>query len=138
MRVFLQPKKRGRRPIAIHPGIAEVTLMNIIRFTVSAAVVGVLSSTLAFAQTATPPDSTTNPSSASSPSQRDATRTPATEAPAASPDAATPHQREAMAAPKTMKECMDQQAAKKDGTSKSDMKKTCDARMKAQKDSTSR
>jgi hypothetical protein len=110
--------------------------MNITRFTVSAAVIGLLGSSIAFAQTATPPESTTSPSSASSPSQRDATRNSASEAPATSEDAATAHQREAMAAPKTMKECMDQQAAKKDGMSKSDMTKACEAQMKMQKDRT--
>jgi cytoskeletal protein RodZ len=115
--------------------------MNIIRFTVSAAVIGVLSSTIAFAQQTPPPESTTSPSSASSPSQRDATRNSASEAPATSgaqpADASTAHQREAMAGhPKTMKECMDQQAAKKDGMSKSDMTKACDEQMKMQKDRT--
>ena len=115
--------------------------MNIIRSTVSAAVIGVLGSTIAFAQTAPPPQSTTTPSSASSPSQREATRNSATETPATSgtqpSDASTAHQREAMAGhPKTMKECMDQQAAKKDGMSKADMTKACDAQMKMQTDRT--
>ncbi len=115
--------------------------MNIIRFTVSAAVIGVLGSTVGFAQNATPPDSTTSPSSASSPSQREATRNSATETPATSgaqpADASTTHQRQAMAGhPKSMKECMDQQAARNEGASKSDMTKTCKEQMKMQKDRT--
>ena len=117
--------------------------MNIVRSTVSAAVIGMLGSTIAFAQTATPPESTTSPSSASSPSQRDATRNSAAETPATTgsqpADASTPHQREAMAGhPKTMKECMDQHAAKKDGMSKSDMTKACEAQLKTQTDSQSK
>jgi hypothetical protein len=115
--------------------------MNITRFAVSAAVVGVLGSTMVFAQTANPPQSTTSPSSASSPSQRDSTRsttdtaeTPAT-AGAQPSDAATPHQREAMAGKtQTMKECMDERAARNDGMSKADMTKACNDQIKMQKE----
>lgn len=93
-----------------------------------------------FAQAPSPPASTTNPSNASSPSQRDSTRLPAAETPAESQskpsDATTPHQRQAMASkPHTMKECMDMQAAKNPDMSRSDMTKACNDQMKMHKDS---
>lgn len=107
--------------------------------TVTAALIGIFAALACFAQTPSPPASTTSPSNASSPSQRDATRSPATEAPATSAsqpsDASTPHQREAMGGKtQTMKECMDAQAAKNSAMSKADMTKACNDQMKMQKD----
>ena len=105
------------------------------------ALAGLLGSAIASAQTQAPPQSTTSPSSASTPAQRDSTRSPAAEAPP-SPgtqpaDASTPHQREAMAShDQTIKACMDRQARDKPGMSKSDMTKACDAQMKSHKDTT--
>ena len=112
--------------------------MNMTPVRVTAAVIGILGAAACFAQTPSPPTSTTSPSSASSPSQRDATRSPAAESPAtggSQPSAAsTPHQREAMGKPQTMKDCMDTQASTNSGMSKSDMTKACDEQMKKQKD----
>lgn len=113
--------------------------MKIILLPVAAAVVGVLAATMCVAQTPSPPASTTSPSSASSPSQRETTRSPAAETPASSQsspsDASTPHQRQAMGAKaQTMKQCMDAQAAKNSGMTHSEMTKTCNQQMKMQKD----
>ena len=61
------------------------------------ALLAVVSATSAVAQTPPPPDDKTAPSAASSPHQRDATATPAAEAPtpqAEPSSAATPHQRQ--------------------------------------------
>ncbi len=120
---------------------AEVLLMSMqtIRVTVGSALVSLLSSAVLMAQTTTPPASTTSPSAASSPSQRDATRSPATEAnPSAADqpsDASTPHQRQAMAShEQMMKTCMDRQAKATPQASKSDMTKACNEEMKAQKE----
>ena len=113
--------------------------MKFTPITIAAVVVGIFGAATCFAQTPSPPASTTNPSSASSPSQRDATRTPAAETPATPQsdpsDASTPHQRMAMGGKhQTMKECMDAQAAKASGMSKADMTKACNEQMKMQKD----
>ena len=115
--------------------------MKFTPITVTAAVVGIFGAATCFAQTPSPPASTTSPSSASSPSQRDATRSPASETAATSgsqpADASTPHQREAMGGKnQTMKECMDAQAVKNSGMSKDAMTKACDDQMKMQKDRT--
>jgi hypothetical protein len=113
--------------------------MQTIRVAVGSALVGLLSSAVLVAQTPNPSQATTNPSAASSPSQRDATRSPAAEAPASSAtqpsDAATPHQREAMASSQQgMKTCMDRQAKATPEASKSDMTKACKEQMKAQQE----
>lgn len=106
---------------------------------VTAAVIAILAATMCVAQTPSPPASTTSPSSASSPSQRDATRSPAEET-AASPqsapsDASTPHQRQAMGGKaQTMKQCMDAQAAKYPGMTHGEITKSCNQQMKMQKD----
>jgi putative membrane protein len=71
------------------------------------ALVAVGSATCALAQVPPPPNDPTAPSAASSPHQRDSTKTDAQEAtptPGAEPsDAATPHQRQATEGAKTMK-----------------------------------
>jgi hypothetical protein len=113
--------------------------MPTIRLAVGSALVGLLGSAVLFAQAPSPPPSTSNPSAASSPSQRDATRSPAAEAapaPGDQPaDASTPHQREAMASSdKAMKTCMDRQARATPDASKSDMTKACNDQMKAQRE----
>jgi hypothetical protein len=106
---------------------------------VTATVVGIFAATLGVAQTPSPPASTTNPNSASRPSQRETTHSSAAETSApSSPDpagASTPHQRQAMGGKgQTMQQCMDAQAAKNSGMSRSDMTKTCNQQMKMQKD----
>ncbi len=113
--------------------------MKLPSITITAAALGIFGAATCFAQTPSPPASTTSPSSASSPSQREATRSPAAEtaATAASQpsDASTPHQREAMGGKsQTMSGCMDAQAARNSGMSRSDMTKACDQQMKMQKD----
>jgi putative membrane protein len=72
------------------------------------ALIAVGSATFAMAQTPTPPNDPTAPSAASSPHQRDATKskdtTEATATPGAEPsDAASPHQRDVTQGAKTMK-----------------------------------
>jgi hypothetical protein len=102
---------------------------------VTAAALGILGATTCLAQTASPPASTTSPSSASSESQREATSGPAAERSADPVDASSPHQRQvAGAKPQTMKQCMDAQAAKKSGMSNGQMTKSCNDQMKMQKD----
>jgi hypothetical protein len=95
------------------------------------------SATCVMAQT--PPADQTAPSAASSPHQRDATSTPAAEAPATpSPEAsatATPHQKEVTGADKTkhqqmMKDCVAKEQAKNSATSMDDAKKACMSQMK--------
>jgi hypothetical protein len=92
---------------------------------------------LAVAQTA-PPPSGSDPSSASSPSQRDATKSTAPEsAPTSSTDpsaASTPSQHEATAGgsqKQMMKDCMAKEKANNADASKDQIKKTCTAQMKA-------
>jgi hypothetical protein len=113
--------------------------MQTIRVAAGTALVGLLGSAVLFAQTPSPPQSTTSPSSASTPHQRDATRSPASEAsttPGAEPsDASTPHQRQAAAGhAKAMKACMDRQAKATPQASKSEMTKACNEEMQAQKE----
>src|SRR5882724_8647831 len=113
--------------------------MQTIRVAVGSAFVGLLGSAILVAQTPSPPQSTTSPSSASSPSQRDATRSTAAEATPSSgdqpADASTPHQRQAMASPQqAMKACMDRQARATPQASKSEMTKACNQEAKAQKE----
>lgn len=79
----------------------------------------------------------TSPSSASSPSQRDATSSSATEAPtttdSTSPAAAsTPHQQHAtrMANKQAMKDCVAKQQSDNSSLSATDAKKACKAQMK--------
>ncbi len=82
----------------------------------------------------TPTD--TSPSSASSPSQRDATSSSATEAATTdgtSPSAAsTPHQQQATrtASKQAMKDCVAKQQSDNSGLSAADAKKACKAQMK--------
>ena len=97
------------------------------------------SASLASAQTAPPPDSTT-PSSASSPSQRAATSSHAVEAPVTNEttpaSAASPHQQQVTSSAKSggstsqerkkmMKECMTAEKNKNSGMTKDEMKSTC-------------
>ena len=98
-----------------------------------------------FAMAQTPPSQdSTAPSSASSPAQRDATKSTAPEAPASNgsdPSAAsTPHQQQATEGTtagmdkskheKMMKDCVAKQQAKDSAMSKDDAKKTCTDQMK--------
>lgn len=113
--------------------------MKFIPLPVTAAVIGVLAATICAAQTPSPPASTTSPSSASSPSQRETTRSPAAETPVSpqsdASDASSPHQRQAMSGKaQTMKQCMDAQAAKDSAMTHGEMTKTCNQQMKMQKD----
>lgn len=113
--------------------------MQTIRLAVGTALVGLLGSAALMAQDPNPPSSTSNPSAASSPSQRDATRSSTSEAaptPGDSPsDASTPHQREAMAShDKAMKTCMDKQAKATPEATKAEMTKACNDQMKAEKE----
>ena len=96
---------------------------------------------LAFSQTP-PAQDTTSPSSASSPSQRAATSTPAQEAPADNSgdpaSAASPHQQQAtgnsMAGKakhdEMMKDCVAKEQAKDSAVTKDQAKKTCTDQMK--------
>ncbi|MEP7242685.1 MAG: hypothetical protein ABI885_03270 [Gammaproteobacteria bacterium] len=112
----------------------------------SGALVALLSlsaASLAIAQ-APPPSDSTAPSSASSPAQRDATKSSAEEAPTtSSPDpsaASTPHQQHVTegstsggqgkaAHERMMKDCVKEQT-KNDAMSKDDAKKACSDKMK--------
>lgn len=111
--------------------------MKTVHLAQSGIAVLLLTSSFCLAQTPAPPQNSTNPSSASSPSQREATQKPSTEAPTSSasqPSAAsTPHQRETMKKPQSMAECMEAQAAHKPSLSKEDMTKACNEQMKGQK-----
>ena len=111
--------------------------MKLAPLKMTAIVLGLFAAATCMAQTPSPPASDSNPSAASSPSQREATRSPAAEAPATSEskpsDASTPHQHEAMAGKhQTMKECTDAQAAKNPSMSKADITKACNDQMKMQ------
>ena len=101
----------------------------------------IASVTLAFAQTP-PPSDTTSPNAASSPHQRDATSTQASETPPASganPAAAsTPHQQRMASADSSkaarkqaMKDCVTKQQAEHSGVSMTAAKKTCKEQLKA-------
>jgi hypothetical protein len=113
--------------------------MKISRIAGTTAILSVLVAATAFAQTPNPPASTSAPSSASSPSQREATRNPAKESSTSEPsDASTAHQRQAMGSMhQTMKQCMDAQGVSHPGKAKSDMTKACEEHMKKQKNSAS-
>jgi hypothetical protein len=115
--------------------------MQTIRVAALSALVGLLGSAVLVAQTPNPPPphNTTNPSSASSPHQRDTTRSPTPEAnPSAADqpaDASSPHQRQATAShEQAMKACMDRQAKATPQASKAEMTKACNEQMKAQKE----
>lgn len=86
----------------------------------------------ALAQTPPPPD--TNPSSASSPHQRDTTSSTTKEAPAtdsAKPSAAsTPHQKQVTKQDKMLNDCITKQQSETASLSKEDAKKACEAEMK--------
>src|SRR5882757_5619757 len=91
---------------------------------------------LVMAQSQTMPQET-SPSAASSPSQREATSSSATEAPATSDNtspsaASTPHQQQATrtASKQAMKECVAKQQSDNSGMSAADAKKACKAQMK--------
>jgi cytoskeletal protein RodZ len=94
------------------------------------------SASLVSAQTASPPDSTTSPSAASSPTQRDATSSHSAETPTTDgtnpASASSPHQQQVTGTEKQkmMKDCMAAEKAKNTGASKSEMKSTCRAQGK--------
>jgi hypothetical protein len=89
-----------------------------------------------------PPTSDTSPSAASSPSQREATSSSATESPTTTTEgtnpsaASSPHQQQAtggthMASKQSMKDCIAKERAENSGMSAAEAKKTCKAQMKA-------
>lgn len=93
-----------------------------------------LSANLTLAQT--PPSSSTNPSSASSPHQRDTTSTTTTtqETPAADSanpsNASTPHQKQVTKQDKMINDCITKRQSETSSLSKNDAKKACEAEMK--------
>ncbi len=101
------------------------------RISATAGLCAIAAATFAMAQA--PND--TGPASASSPSQRSATSSDATEAPAtnsAEPSAAsTPHQQQVTDSKKQMKDCMAKEKAKDSTQSKDQMKKACHDQMQA-------
>jgi hypothetical protein len=101
-----------------------------------AALISLAPAGMVMAQSQTMPQDT-SPSSASSPSQREATSSSATEAPttndSTSPSAAsTPHQQEStrMASKQAMKECVAKQKQDNSGITTADAKKACKQQMK--------
>jgi hypothetical protein len=119
-----------------HSVDSREALMKTIRFHVITAAATLLCATVGFAQTPSPSSSQTDPSAASSPSQRAATHNNSTETPTTEgsnpASASTPAQRDAMKGSKAqmMKDCMAQQSAKNPDMSKSDMTKACHDQMK--------
>jgi hypothetical protein len=115
--------------------------MNRKRTSTLIGLLAITSATFAIAQT-TPPDNT-SPSSASTPSQRDATKSQSAEAPTTDgsnpASAASPHQQQAVSGnssgassqKQSMKDCMSKEKAKNSGSTKDQMKKTCTDQMKA-------
>ena len=109
--------------------------------TVTAAALLAAAASVAGAQTSAQSPTQTDPSAASSPHQREATSTQATEAPptesattdTTSPSAASsPHQQHAtrMANKQAMKECIAKQKQDNQGISAADAKKACKQQMK--------
>jgi hypothetical protein len=101
-----------------------------------AALISLAPAGMVMAQSQTMPQDT-SPSSASSPSQREATSSSATEAPttndSTSPSAAsTPHQQQAtrMASKQAMKDCVAKQKQDNQGITTADAKKACKQQMK--------
>ncbi|MBS0418147.1 MAG: hypothetical protein JSR66_10570 [Proteobacteria bacterium] len=106
-----------------------------------AALISIAPAGLVMAQSQTMPPQDTSPSAASSPHQREATSSHATEAPptesattdSTSPSAASsPHQQHAtrMASKQAMKECIAKQKQDNQGISAADAKKACKQQMK--------
>jgi hypothetical protein len=110
--------------------------MTLRRTVLLAAIFSVAPTALVLAQTA-PPTDQTSPSSASSPHQRDTTKS---NAPEASPtdntqgtnpsDASSPHQRQATSRSAQMKECVAKQQTSNSGMSAADARKACKAQLK--------
>ena len=103
-----------------------------------AALISLAPAGMVMAQSQTMPQDT-SPSSASSPSQREATSSSATEAPttndSTSPSAAsTPHQQQStqthMASKQAMKDCVAKQKQDNSGMTTADAKKACKQQMK--------
>jgi len=101
-----------------------------------AALISLAPAGMVMAQSQTMPQDT-SPSSASSPSQREATSSSATEAPttndSTSPSAAsTPHQQQSthMASKQAMKDCIAKQKQDNQGITAADAKKACKQQMK--------
>ncbi len=116
--------------------------MSLRRTLLLAALISMAPTAVVLAQTE-PQSDPTSPSAASSPHQRDATRSNSPEASSTdnttstSPSAAsTPHQQQAtkgttrMASKQAMKDCIAKQQADNSGMSKADAKKACKAQMK--------
>jgi hypothetical protein len=109
--------------------------MTLHRIVLLAAMFSLAPTSLVLAQTA-PPTDQTSPSSASSPHQRDTTKS---NAPEASPtdntqgtnpsDASSPHQRQATSRSAQMKECVAKQTSNS-GMSAADARKACKAQLK--------
>ncbi len=103
---------------------------------VLAALISLAPAGMVMAQSQTMPQDT-SPSSASSPSQREATSSSATEAPttndSTNPSAAsTPHQQQStrMASKQAMKDCVAKQKQDNQGITAADAKKACKQQMK--------
>ena len=106
-----------------------------------AALISMAPTAMVLGQTNTaPPSSDTSPSAASSPHQRDATSSSATESSTTegtNPSAASsPHQQQAtsgthVASKQSLKDCIAKERAENSGMSAAEAKKTCRAQMKA-------
>ena len=114
--------------------------MSLRRTLLLAALISMAPTALVVAQTDPQPDQT-SPSAASSPHQRDTTKSTTPEASSSTSDtspsaASTPHQQQAtqdstrMASKQSMKECIAKQQSDNSGMSKADAKKACKAQMK--------
>ena len=93
--------------------------------------VTLVAANIAFAQPPSPP--TTDPSSASSPHQRETTSSPVKETPAPSSDTAapsSPHQKEVTKSEKMMNDCITKRRSASPTTSKDEAKKACEAELK--------
>ena len=103
--------------------------------------IAMASATTALAQTQEPTRTTDDPAAASSPHQRDATKTPAQEAPTTSAtnptDAASPHQQQTMSKAQKeqwLKDCVKKEQAKDSSLSKDEVKKACTEQMSMHSD----
>ncbi len=116
--------------------------MSLRRTLLLSALISLAPTALVLAQT-DPQSDPTSPSAASSPHQRDATRSNSPEASSTDntsgtnpSSASTPHQQQAtkdstrMASKQQMKDCIAKQQADNSGLSKADAKKACKAQMK--------
>jgi len=112
--------------------------MSLRRTLLLSALISLAPTALVLAQT-DPQSDTTSPSAASSPAQRDATRSNSPEASSTDntsgtnpSSASTPHQQQSthMASKQSMKDCIAKQQSDNQGMSKTDAKKACKAQLK--------